>query len=428
MSDSLSLPVADVGGERPDSLRDLPPEFVLPAYGGRSIANVPATVARTLGARLPGMPTLAEEISDGWDGVRKVVFVLLDGVGYLRFQRFLEENPDSSWHRILSAGKVAPITSVFPSTTTNALTTIWTGRPPAFHGVLGYHLYLKQFGVILNTITFSPWFERGKRNVMEEYGLVPEEMLSTHPIGVVLGAQGVTVDVLTFHSFLGSCLSRMHARGARRVRGYMALSDFAVNLRRMTEELPRNGPSLLMAYWAPVDTLSHVYGPSSEVWDAEMRLMGQALEEEFLGGLSKEAREGTLLLVTADHGQVDVLEEQIIRVSEHPELRQALVLPTSLETRSAALYVKRGKEEHVREYLRRVSGGQVVVVSSEDILDAGLLGGPLPPEYEERIGDFIALSRRGWAVEWARPSHVLIGRHGGMDEQEMIVPFISVRL
>jgi len=82
----------------------------------------------------------------------------------------------------------------------------------------------------------------------------------------------------------------------------------------------------------------------------------------------------------------------------------------------------------VREYLRRVSGGMVEVLSREEILDAGLLGGSLPSEQEDRIGDFIALSRRGWAIEWARPSHVLMGRHGGMDEQEMVVPLISARL
>ncbi len=414
--------------ERPEALQRLPPEFVMPAYGGRSIASIPATMASVLEADLPGMPPLAPDISESWQGARKVVFVLLDGVGYLRFRRFLEENPDSSWHRILEKGNMTPITSVFPSTTTNALTTIWTGRPPAFHGVLGYHLYLKRFGVVINTITFSPWFEYGKRNVMEEYGLVPEGFVQTHPIGVVLGAQGVTVDVLTYYGFIGSCLSRMHTRGAHRIRGYIALSDFAVALRQMTEELPHDRRSLLMAYWAPVDTLSHAYGPSSEVWDAEMRLMGRALEEEFLNKLSGKARQDTLLVIVADHGHVDILEKQTIRVQEHPALYGALSMPTAWESRATTLYVKPGREAEVREYLNHVSGGAIEVISRENALESGLLGGPLPPEYEDRIGNLVALSRRGWAIEWARPRHPLIGRHGGLDEQEMIVPLISVRL
>ncbi len=420
--------VGGVSGGRPEALRNLPPEFVMPAYDGRSIANIPASIAETLGACLPGMPPLEKEITERWQGVRRVIFVLLDGLGYLRFRRFLDENPDSAWHRILAMGQMTPITSVFPSTTTNALTTLWTGRPPASHGVLGFFLYLKQFGVAVNTITFSPWFEHGKRNVLEEYGLVPEEFVPIHPIGVVLGAQGVAVDVLTYHAFIGSCLTRIHSRGARKVRGYLALSDFAVALRQMLEGLPKDRPSLLMAYWSPVDSLSHVYGPASEIWDAEVRLMGDALEKEFLNRLPKDARDGTLLVITADHGLVDIREDQTIRVREHPELYEALSMPTALESRTTALYVRPGREADVRRLIREISGGEIPVISREDVLESGLLGGTLPPEFEDRLGDLIALSRRGWAIEWARPSHPLIGRHGGLDEQEMVVPLVSVRL
>ncbi len=403
----------------------LPEDFILPEYGGRSIANVLPGIAHVLGAELPGLPPLDSTILQSWEGAQRVVLLILDGVGYLRFRRFLEENPGSAWHEIIESARMDVLTSVFPSTTTNALTTFWTGRAPAQHGVLGFFLYLKQFGVVLNTITFSPWFEHGKRNVMEPYGLVPEEFVQYPSIGTVLGAQGVPVDLLTYRAYLNSCLSRIHARGARQIESYLALSDFATNLRRLVEKTSGDR-NLIMAYWAPVDSLSHAYGASGEEWDAEMRLMGIALRNEFIGRLSKESREGTLFIVTADHGMVDVQDGKRVVISEHPEIRDMLLMPTAWEARATSLYPKCGRAEEVKETLEQI--GDFTVLSREEVLEAGLLGADLPPEYEERIGDLISLADKGWELVWTERRDRLIGLHGGLHQEEMLVPLISVML
>ncbi len=407
-----------------DSL-ELPEDFVLPDYSGHSIANLLPGIARVLGATLPGMPPLDAEILDGWYGARRVVLLILDGVGYLRFKRFLEENPDSAWHEIISRGRMDVLTSVFPSTTTNALTTFWTGRAPAEHGIMGFFLYLKRFGVVLNTITFSPWFEHGRRNVMEPYGLVPEEFVDYPAIGTVLGAQGVPVDVLTFHAYLNSCLSRIHTRGVRQVDSYLALSDFAVRLRNLVEKTSGDR-NLIMAYWAPVDSLSHEYGSSGEIWDAEMRLMGTALKEEFMDALSEEAGRETLFVVTADHGMVDVEPEKTVVISEHPELERLISMPISWEARAASIYPKCGKKKEVEEVLGQL--GNFTFLDRKEIVEAGLLGARPPEKYEERIGDVVSLAEKGWALRWQRLPKPLIGMHGGLHQEEMLVPLVSLTL
>ena len=60
------------------------------------------------------------------------------------------------WSRLAEQGKLAAITSLVPSTTTAALTSLWTGRSPAEHGIVGYELWLKEYGVVSNMILHTP--------------------------------------------------------------------------------------------------------------------------------------------------------------------------------------------------------------------------------------------------------------------------------
>src|SRR5437764_599774 len=112
----------------------LPPDFVVPNYGGRSIVNVPASIAGILGGPLHAAP-LDREILDGLTGgVRRIVLVILDALGYERTVEVLAESPDNGLHALFNlGGRMTPLTSVFPSSTTAALTALWSGYTPAEH-------------------------------------------------------------------------------------------------------------------------------------------------------------------------------------------------------------------------------------------------------------------------------------------------------
>src|SRR5512136_1421139 len=75
-------------------------DVVWPRYDGYSIANLPATFAAILGTRLPtpSMPPLPSELwRDLARDVRRVVFVLVDALGYRRFLRALDADTNSLW-------------------------------------------------------------------------------------------------------------------------------------------------------------------------------------------------------------------------------------------------------------------------------------------------------------------------------------------
>ena len=133
----------------------LGPDITWPAYGGVFIANPPASVCRRLGAGPPPTPAppLDSRVLGHWERTfENVVLLLVDGFGLDMFQAALA----AGWNDLPQDSLLAALTSVAPSTTAAALTTLWTGAYPAEHGVIGYELFLKEYGMIANMITHNP--------------------------------------------------------------------------------------------------------------------------------------------------------------------------------------------------------------------------------------------------------------------------------
>ena len=86
------------------------------------------------------------------EGINKVVLLVIDGFGFKQFLNHLKENKFLT--NLTNQGEVYPLTSVFPSQTTNALTTLNTGLTPQEHGLFEYFIYLKDIGVV-NALQFE---------------------------------------------------------------------------------------------------------------------------------------------------------------------------------------------------------------------------------------------------------------------------------
>jgi len=414
----------------PGLSEQLPPhEFIIPHYEGLSITNLPATIAALLGAELPGAaPPLPQELwADLGNGLRRVVLVILDAMGYQRFRRALAADGDLAFNRLVEQGRLIPLTSVFPSTTTAALCTFWSGRSPAEHGMLGYELYLREYGTVANMLAFSP-VESKHREVLVEWGLEPEKFLPVPGLAEMLAPQGVITRTLINSAYTESPLSKITFRGVEEVHGIITSSDMWVTMRQMISA-HREERLLLIAYWGGVDGVAHRYGPDADTWPAEIHNLAFSMEREFLRPLEPADREGTLLLITADHGQVNTDPTQAIRLCDHPRLRDALILPPTGESRAAFLYLRCGYADEVRRYFAGPLNGRFAVVDSRQALEAGLFGpGPLAPETPFRIGDLLALARGDAVLHHGKKEPRLRGRHGGLTPEEMLVPLLMVRL
>ena len=402
--------------------------FVMPYYDGLCLSNVVPTVAAILGAEIAGWTPLDRRLwADLSTGVRRVVLLVLDAVGYLQLQRWMNEEPDTLFAHLGRRHRLVPVTSVFPSTTTAALSSLWTGQPPARHGLMGYQLFLQPWDVVANMISLSPVHSK-RSAVLMDWGLQPETVLAVPSVGQVLAPHGITSRTLLHRSILESGLSKMHFRGVDDLIGYALSSDLWVNLREQLQR-HRNERLFLTAYWGGVDTVLHIYGPESAQWAAEMRSLAYSIEREFLRPLSAEDRAGTLLLITADHGQIRVPVSQSINLRDHPKLAQNLIMRPCGDPRAAYLYVRANHLHDVRAYIEGELGDAFVVLSAEEALAGGLFGGgPPAPPAAARIGDLILLAREQYMLYDKDKEPKLAGRHGGLHPEEMLVPLFLARL
>ena len=173
---------------------DLPGEFVWPRYEGRCVGNLAQTAAGLLGAEIPGaLPALDPDIlGDLADGVKRVVLLVMDAMGWLQLQRVMAQHDDLIFHPLAEKGRLVPITTTFLSTTNSVLSTIWSGHPPLEHGLLGFELYLREWMMAVEAIGFSSVNELFA-NTLLKWGFEPEEFLAVPSVGQVLGTDDLRV-------------------------------------------------------------------------------------------------------------------------------------------------------------------------------------------------------------------------------------------
>lgn len=408
--------------------RDLPwaDGFVAPAYDGRSLVNLSAAVVAGFGVEPPGGPVLAiPEVVDGLRSARKVVLFIIDALGYEFFRAHLEAEPDSVWHGLTEA--VYPLTSVFPSTTVAALTSLWTARPPLAHGLIAYELLLKDLGLTAKMIELTPSVSREPEWLIRSGLIKPEEFMPLPLLGQVLTGAGVDVYGLMFRPYWRSGLTQMHLRGVNQL-GYFTLTDLMVTLRDFLNDRA-GGRFYLWVYWAGLDTLGHMYGVDLPRLRAEFEEVGRLLRDLVLRELVPAARDGLILLVTGDHGMVTTPEESTLMVRSEPGLMRPLAFLPTGEGRAAFLYVRPGSEAEIRAYFATEHPDRFVVWSGREALRAGLFGPGEPPDYTlDRVGDLVVVARGNNALYWGVAPNQLRGRHGGLEFGEMVVPLIRLRL
>jgi hypothetical protein len=409
-------------------------EFVFPHYSGFSIANLPATIARLLGAKLDqtgargGMePPLPRAAWSGLAGdVRCAVLVILDAVGYLHFRRILEDE-DNLFSRLAQRGTFVPLTSVFPSTTMAAMSSLYTGRTPGDHGFLGRKLFLSEFGVLADMIRLAP-ATCGRPEELLEWGWLPEGFLPVPPLAEGLSSAGVQTVAHLNGSHVGSGLSRLFLRGFSDLRGFANRNELWINVRHTL--LKRSDePLFVTVYWSGTDDIAHTYGPDSDRFLGAMQQMAASADHHFMRLLPATAREGTLLIVTADHGQIATPPERAVHLSDHTDLADMFVLPPAAEPRASYLYVRRGKAASVRGYVEDHFPGRFLLLEMDRAIAAGLFGSSeLPAASCSRLGDLLLLARDGSRLIAVGEAADYLGEHGSLTPEEMLVPLLLARL
>lgn len=406
----------------------LPEQFVLPDYSGNTIGNIPATVAAMLDIPFKGLPPLRDVL---WrpvaGGVRRVVVILLDSLG----ANILEQEQERVRFFTDQATVIGRITSVFPSTTVNALSSVWTGAAPAQHGLLGLRLFHPEQATLSFMITLSPNF-KSFPDALVDAGVVPEQFLAWPGVGEQFGAAGVPAYAFKGQHIVNSSLSRMHGRGLTGNYGAYSMADMLDQMRDLLEQKPGE-PMYINGYWPTIDTISHFRGPLSAAACSETHTLLGQIKSQLLDALSSQARAGTVVFLVADHGQIIGPHDQHVYVKNYPQIVDAQLMHSAGEPRVAYLYARQGRAEELTALINEQCGHRLLAISAETVLQSGLFG-PLPyaTETRHRIGDVVVIARD--RALYLNPDEEdlaikrMVGHHGGLHADEMVVPWIGFRL
>ena len=359
---------------------------MLPEYSGACLTNVVPTL---LGPRRDAAPAWMPPIAVD---APQVLLLVLDGLGWLQMQQHQALMP------LTASMQGGPITSVFPSTTATALTSITTGLPPGEHGVVGYRIDVH--GEVLNILRWSTPRGDARRSIPPE-GLQPfEPFLGRRP------------PVVTKAEFLGSGFSAAHLRDVR-WRGWRVPSTLITEVR----ELMGAGEPFVYAYYDGIDKVAHEYGLGSH-YEAELVWV-----DRLVGDLLDVLPSGAALLITADHGQVDVGDN--VHALD-PEVLQ-LVQSQSGEARARWLHAGDGAEHELLAAARGRYSDDAWVVSKQQVIDEGWLGTQVSRAAADRLGDVLLVAQRdvGFDDPADTGPFLLIARHGSLTPAEMLVPLVA---
>jgi len=235
--------------------------LLFPNYDGYCLSNLPAAVCSWLGAPPLGSAGLAGEYTANFHGdYEKVVFFLIDGMGLGFLERCLGNGDLSGrvpvWNQLAGNGDVFTLTSTSPSTTSSALTSLWTGVTPAEHGVVGYEMWLKEFGLVVNMVNHTPsafpWDSTGMRRA----GFHPERFLPVPTLGSYLALHGVSTRIFQHHTLTHSGLSSMLMEGVE-IYPFLTLSEDWWSIWLTTP--PQPSPGILGACTGQVSTRNAFY-------------------------------------------------------------------------------------------------------------------------------------------------------------------------
>lgn len=382
-----------------------PPPAPLPA------PPAPPGLADVLPAVLAGLGVPGEPAGLGLADLRRVVVLLVDGMG----ERLLHRHPDAA--PFLTSLPGPALAAGFPTTTAVSLASLGTGLPAGEHGLTGYTSHVEEAGGTVNWLRWSPVSRREDLRPT----LVPEQVQPRPTVFERAAAAGVAVTTTAPDRFVGSGLTRAVLRGAADA-GSVGAGDMVA---RTAEAAARGGRSLVYCYLSELDLVGHVRGPGTDGWCEQLRVV-----DALAARLAERLPPGTTLLVTADHGMVAVPDGARVDLDAHDATADALragVAAVAGEPRARHVHAEPGAADDVLATWREVLGGRAWVGTREDVVAAGLLGPVVTAAARARTGDVVAVSRSDLAVVQSRvePGMArLLGQHGALTDDELWVPLL----
>lgn len=322
---------------------------------------------------------------------KKIYLLLIDGLGVNLINKKLSEDSFLRKHLFDSTS------TVFPATTTAATTSIRNGKAPNENGWLGWSQYLKEVDDII-----IPFRSRSFYDDKEYENCIFNKCVPVLTTEQELNKKGISATTV-FPLFDED-----------------GVEDFDELCNRLIYYSNCKDYKYIYAYWDKYDTYMHEYGPSSKICDSYLEHINYEIEN-----LCDNLSPDTMLIVVADHGQVDIKRNYNLCGSEYDKYFSK---KPHLEPRAMNFFIKKDLREEFEKKFKEEFSKEFVLLSHDQILETKLFGNNKNhPRFEEFVGDYIAIATSDMTLAYrANKNKVYFkGQHAGICEDELMIPVIT---
>ena len=338
---------------------------------------------------------------------KNVIFLILDGLGEHILNKI---SPDG----IFNKNKIDCVTSVYPSTTTAALTTYYSGQPPYETGWIAWSQYFKEYGRALDMFSH-------KESYMGEY--LKEPLVDVFKTVVNYETIFEKIEKASPDVKVYEVEPEYAQRRSKRCLKANNIDEVIMNIEDLCKAPDKK---FILGYSDHPDSLLHKFGTTSE----EVKIFIKETEQK-IEKMVKEFKDDTILIISADHGHKDI--EKSYTLLDYPEIQECLIIPASLESRVLAFWVKEEMKELFVERFNKVFKDEFWLMTKEDFLDKyHFLGyGNKHSKIDDFIGNYVALSIGGSMIRietfLAEGKPIKKSTHCGLTKEEMEVPVIVMK-
>lgn len=403
--------------------------FRQPLYDSYCFSRIPALVEHLLtGEGDTGLP--ADVLGDLPRHYRKVILLYVDAFGWRFLEKYAQHYP--FLQRFFDHGVVSKLTSQFPSTTACHVTTIHTGQPVGQTGIYEWFYYEPLLDRMISPLIFSYAGDNKPGTIQLPGRFNIQHLFPFSTIYQRLNQRGIHSTVFQDAAYTPSNYSNLVYNGAR-VRPFRTLPQALLHL----ADAVNADTGYFFLYYDPIDAMGHYYGPTSPEFEAEVDTFMTAAERLLHNNLAGKTRD-TLLLITADHGQVEVSPQTTVYINTvFPAVRDAIqrddegrLLAPAGSARDLFFHIR---DERLDDIFAALSAlpelqGKAEVYKTADLIQAGLFGTP-SQRLLERVGNLVILPYPGESVYWyqkGRHEQGFWGHHGGLTSAEMDIPLLAL--
>jgi hypothetical protein len=380
-----------------------------PAPEQPDLVHLTRALGRLAGVERFGMTPPVRLILDCIGEPKHIVFVLLDGLG----MNLLEGLSRGSF---LRANLRMTLRATCPSTTACALTSIATGEWPSSHAVTGWYTHMPEHGATMTTLHMV---ERFSGEPISQLGLEPKTVFPIPAYQPEMCAEPLNLSPAVI-------ADTQYARYARGECAFAPYRDLANASEQILEFVgAATGPTFTHLYVPDVDSVCHLHGLSDERVIALVRKV-----EELLLRLSDALPKDARMIITADHGLLEVAREAHLPLFGEDPLMSLLDVPPSGDGRMPIFHVREGRMEEFAGGFDSQFGSDFVLLVSSEADSLGLFGPEkMSSVARRRFGDYVGLALSPVVIHYAShraplPQTVYAAQHAGLTPEELLIPLV----